>query len=97
MIEIVGDSIRLRVHAIPGAKRNCIGGCHDDALKVSVTAVADKGKANKAIVKLLGKTFTLRQSQIELLSGTTSRRKLLAIHDPPTGLVDALNQAAERV
>ena len=97
MIEVLDDSVHLRVHATPGARRNLVGGCHDDALKISVTAVADKGKANKAIVKLIAKTFGLRQNQIELLSGTTSRRKLLAISDSPAGLAEALRQAAGQI
>ena len=43
-------------------------------LKVCVTQAAEKGKANKALVELLGKALSLRKSQIELLSGETVAR-----------------------
>ncbi len=44
-------------------------------MKVTVTQVAEKGKANKAIVSLLCKRLHLRKSQLELIAGETSSRK----------------------
>lgn len=75
--------IEVELHATPGAKRNVIGGEHDQALRVYVTAPPDKGKANEAIRKLLVKTLGLPKSQIELTSGATSRRKRFAIQCAP--------------
>jgi uncharacterized protein YggU (UPF0235/DUF167 family) len=48
---------------------------HDGAIKISVTQVAEKGKANKAIVTLLSRTFSLPKSNITLLSGDSNPRK----------------------
>jgi uncharacterized protein (TIGR00251 family) len=56
-----------------------VGGEHDGALRVSVSAPADKGRANAAIIKALAKAFGLRASQIELVRGAASRRKVFAI------------------
>ena len=39
----------------------------------------EQGKANKAIVALLGKSLSLKKSQIELLSGDSSPRKRLLL------------------
>tara|TARA_R110002111_G_scaffold72693_1_gene116335 strand:- start:207 stop:497 length:291 start_codon:yes stop_codon:yes gene_type:complete len=72
-------SYRLEVHATPSARSNKVGGQHDGALRVSVTAVADKGKANTAIAKLLAKTLGISRSSIEMVSGQTNRRKVFQI------------------
>jgi uncharacterized protein YggU (UPF0235/DUF167 family) len=48
-------------------------------LKVSVTQVAEKGKANKALVELLCRQLGLRKSEIELVSGETSHEKRFLI------------------
>jgi uncharacterized protein YggU (UPF0235/DUF167 family) len=44
-------------------------------LKVSVTQVAEKGKANKALAAVLVSQLSLRKSQLELLSGEASHDK----------------------
>ena len=71
---------RLHVHATPGARRDHVGGEHDGALRVSVTAPADKGRANKAISKLLAKALGIKPADIELASGPTNRRKTFLIN-----------------
>jgi uncharacterized protein (TIGR00251 family) len=63
------------VHAQPGAKRKGVLGERAGALRVAVTAAAEKGKANAAIQALLAELLGCRRSQISLLSGETSRQK----------------------
>lgn len=65
----------MPVRAQPGSRRAEVRGERDGALKVSVTQIAEKGKANKAIIALLAKTLGLRKSQFELISGPTSADK----------------------
>lgn len=69
------QGVVLPVQAQPRAKKNGISGCHDGALKVQVTQVPEKGKANDALVKAIAKELDLRKSQVQLLSGATSTRK----------------------
>lgn len=71
----------LPVRAQPGSRRNEIRGEQDGMLKVSVTQIAEKGKANKAILVLLAKELSLRKSQVELMSGETSSQKRLLVRD----------------
>ena len=71
----------LPIRAQPGARRNELRGSSDGRLKVSVTQIAEKGKANKALLDLLSKALSLRKSQIELLCGETSPKKDLLIRD----------------
>jgi uncharacterized protein (TIGR00251 family) len=65
----------LAVRAQPGAKRNGVVGEQNDALKVAVTAPADEGRANKALVEVLAEALGVRKSQVELIVGTKSRDK----------------------
>ncbi len=65
----------LPVRASPGARRNEIRGEQNGSLKVCVTQAPEKGKANKALIALLSKAFSLRKTQLELIAGGTSRLK----------------------
>lgn len=78
-LEAHSAGVVLPVRAQPRARRDEIRGEQDGALKVAVTQPAEKGKANKAIVILLAKSFQLRKSQFELLSGATSSTKKILI------------------
>ena len=77
MIELTPskEGVLLNVHAQPGARRNGLTGEHAGALRVAVNAPPDKGKANAAIVEVLAQALGLKPSQVELISGETSRRK----------------------
>src|SRR5262245_26999525 len=69
----------LPVRAQPGAKK--VGGLgeHGGALKVAVTAPPQDGRANQALTEALRDLLGLRRSQVELLSGQTSRDKRFLI------------------
>jgi uncharacterized protein len=69
----------VNVRAQPGARRNMIVGEQAGALKVAVTAPPDKGRANDAIVEVLAEALGLKRTQIELLSGATSRQKRMLV------------------
>jgi uncharacterized protein (TIGR00251 family) len=76
---VEGTILPIRAH--PGARRNELRGEQDGMLKVCVTQMPEKGKANKAIVELLAKSLGLKKSQIELLSGETSHQKRFLIRN----------------
>jgi uncharacterized protein (TIGR00251 family) len=78
-LESLAHGVVLPVRAQAGARNNGIQGEHDGALKVSVTQAPEKGKANKAIVKVLAKQLGLRKSHISLISGETSSQKRFSI------------------
>jgi uncharacterized protein (TIGR00251 family) len=72
-----GATIALRVQ--PKAKRNTIGGEQGGALKVSVTAPPEDGRANDAVLSLLREEWGLQRSQLALLSGQTNRNKVVLV------------------
>ena len=89
------QGVSLRVKLTPKAAANRLGGpvgAPDGGvlLKVSVTAVPEGGKANKALIKLLAKTWRLPKTSFSLLSGATARRKTLLIEGEPQMLLTIL-------
>ena len=81
----------LPVRAQPGARKAGVLGEQGGALKVAVTAPPEDGRANKALAEALRDLLGLKRSQVELLSGETSREKKFLIR----GL--ALHELASRV
>ena len=84
---------RLAVRLTPKASRDRIEGIVRDAdgaglLKVSVTAPAEDGRANRALILLLAKSWKIAQRAITITSGATDRRKILFIE----GDVDELRR-----
>ena len=73
------EGVILPIRAQPGARKNGVTGEQAGALKVAVTAPPEDGRANKALVEVLREALQLKRSQIELLSGQTSRDKRILI------------------
>ena len=88
------EGVVLLVRALPGSKSNGIRGVQDGALKVSVTQIPEKGKANKVVRKVLADALGLRASQLELIAGETTPLKKFLIRDAETAFlqqkIDAL-------
>ena len=51
----------------------------DGGLKIRLTAPPVDGAANEALVKFLADTFSVPKSQVEIVSGHTSRNKIVRI------------------
>ncbi|MFV2069914.1 MAG: DUF167 domain-containing protein [Pirellulales bacterium] len=93
-LESVEDGIVLPVRVRAGAGRNAVSVGSDGTLRVGVTQVAERGKANRAVIALLSKQLSIRKSQIELQSGQTSPQKRFRITDVTP---EAFRAAVERV
>ncbi len=75
----IADGCNLAVRVHPGARRNGVTGLHAGAVKNSLTTPPTDGRANEALVALLAKLLRLPKARISILSGVTSRTKLLRI------------------
>jgi uncharacterized protein (TIGR00251 family) len=84
----------LPVRAQPGARKVGIVGEHAGSLKIAVTAPPEDGRANKALLEVLREALGLKRSQIELVSGQTSREKRFLVRGVEkaqlAGRIDAL-------
>ena len=69
------------IQVIPHASRTEIAGVQEGTFKVKVTAPPVEGAANEACIKLLAKELGLKKSQMEISSGTKSRKKTVMIKD----------------
>ena len=72
---------RIDVLATPNARCNKVGGTHDGALKVRVVEVAEKGRANQAVLVALADAHGVRKSQVKLVGGASSRRKVFEVSE----------------
>ena len=82
-----GCSLPVRVH--PGAKQNAITGTHDGSIKVSLTTPPTDVRANAALIAFLSDHLNIPRAHIELLTGATSRTKMLRIAGLTSAEVEA--------
>jgi len=71
--------VKIKLKVIPSSSRDSIEGWMGEHLKIKVKAPPEKGKANKAVIKLLEKTLKLPAGRIELESGLTSANKVIHV------------------
>ena len=81
----------VEVRAQPRARRTalaCVGG----ALKVQVTAPAEDGRANAAVIDLLAAAWQLPKSTFAVTRGATSRDKVIGIAGEPALLAARIKE-----
>ncbi|ANL36136.1 MULTISPECIES: DUF167 domain-containing protein [Rhizobium] len=93
--KLFADHLRLTVRLTPNGGRDAFDGIETDSegetyLKARVTAVPEKGKANKALIALVSKSVGVAKSSITLVSGETARKKILRIEGDPEDLAKKL-------
>lgn len=72
--------VSFLVKVVPKAKKDQIlGFMGDGCLKIQIAAPPVDGKANRALVKFLAKTFDVPVSQVNITSGMRARRKMIKI------------------
>ncbi|UCF99224.1 MAG: YggU family protein [Spirochaetaceae bacterium] len=73
------ENLILKVRVIPKSVRNQIVGARNGELVLRIRAPALKGQANRELMKFLAKAFAVSKSEIVILSGETSRHKLIRL------------------
>lgn len=68
---------RITVHVTPRASRDEILGFEEDTLRVRVTAPPARDRANRALERLLARRLDLRPSAVQVVSGQSSRQKVV--------------------
>jgi len=72
-------SVRIAVYVQPRAKRTEIAGRHGTDLKIRVAAPPAEQAANVALLAFIAGRLGVRQRDVRLVAGATSRRKVLEI------------------
>ncbi len=93
------DGVELFVRLTPKSSRDALEGIETAAdgrshLKARVRAVPEDGKANAALLRLVGKALGVPASAVTLASGATARLKTLHIAGDPESLETALSRLA---
>ncbi len=71
--------MKLLIKVRPGASRTRVGGDHDGALVVAVTAPATQGRATRAALDAVAEALGVRRGEVSLLTGATARTKLVDV------------------
>jgi uncharacterized protein (TIGR00251 family) len=70
---------RLKLRVSPGARRPGIAGRHGDAWKVRVAEPPEDDRANEAVLRLLAETLDVPRARVALVSGHSSRDKIVVL------------------
>lgn len=73
--------MRVAIRVRPGASRTRVGGRYGDRLVVAVSARAVDGAATAAALEAVADALGLRRRLVSLVSGATSRDKVLEVAD----------------
>ena len=74
-------AVTLRIRVQPRARRTEIVGEHAGALKLKIAAPPVDGKANEECRRFLSKLFGVSTGSVEIISGESSRDKVVRIHN----------------
>ena len=82
--QTIDRGVRVRLRLTPRAGRNAVDGVDRDAagrhrIRIRVTAVAEKGRANAAMIKLLAKAWAVPAGSISVTAGATDRNKTVLV------------------
>ena len=81
---------------MPGASRPGVVGRHGDAWKLRVSAPAEAGRANEAVLDLLAATLDVARRDLSLTAGQSSRDKVVLLEGLPSEVAEARLSAASR-
>src|SRR5207237_5620797 len=82
--------MRVTIRVRPGASVSSVGGAYGDALVVRVHARAVDGQATEAALAAVANAFGVPRRSTTLVSGATSRTKVVEVEGADPGRLDQL-------
>jgi uncharacterized protein len=82
--------VRITIWVPPGSARPGVGGEHDGALIVRVSAPAVDSKATAAALAAVAAAFGVRPPAVTLMAGAASRRKIVDLAGADRAALDRL-------
>lgn len=89
MLKNSADGVIISVRVIPNASRDEIKP-ESEFLKIKITVQPEKGKANRAVIKILSKKLGVSSSALEIISGETAKNKKILIRGADSKIISAL-------
>jgi uncharacterized protein len=88
----LGDTgaVRITVRVRPGSAHPGVGGEHDGALVVRVSARATGGQATAAALAAVAAAFGVHRQAVTLVTGAASRTKIVEIAGADPGVLERL-------
>ena len=83
-------AVRFSVRVQPRSSRSGLDGVHGDALRVRVQSPPVEGAANEAVVAVLADALGVPKGSVRLVSGATSRSKVVEVRGVAAEAVLAL-------
>ena len=69
----------IQVKAKTQSKKECIEKISNNTYQIFLHETPEKGKANKALIKLLADNFNISPSRVKIISGLKSKNKVINI------------------
>ena len=84
-----GPRVRLEVYIQPRASKSELAGLHDGVIKIRIAAPPVENAANRALIDFVALHLGIARRCVRVVSGGTSRRKVLEIDGVTAELVTA--------
>ncbi len=70
---------RIKIRVVPNARKNFPAGSYGGGVKIKIAAPASDGRANAVLVAFLAERLGVSKRDVVIISGKTSRDKLVEI------------------
>jgi uncharacterized protein (TIGR00251 family) len=70
----------INVKVEPRSSKSGIAGPYGNAIKVKLKSPPVEGKANKELIEILAKEFGIAKTDIDIISGKSSRNKIVKLY-----------------
>jgi uncharacterized protein (TIGR00251 family) len=78
-VEEINGGVVFKVKVLPGSSRTTVCGLLDEMVKIKVSAVPEKGKANKCLLDFLAKQLSVKRNAVKIVSGKSSPIKSVRV------------------
>lgn len=79
MIQEIDGGVQFRIKVQPRSSKNRVCGVHGEDIKIKLTAPPVDGAANEACQRYLANILGVALGRVQIVSGQTSRHKLIRI------------------
>jgi uncharacterized protein len=78
------------VKVVPRSSKTQVAGIYNGMLKIKLSAVPEKGKANEALIDFLSDKLNIPKAYVTIISGLTSKIKQVSVKNVTQQTIDAI-------